>query len=79
MNANTTTRRYAVTDGTTFATGMPGYIHPTTFSSADEAQNSIQDLCWHPARWDGPFRVEEVLVTSYIIAGDTIVAGVSRI
>jgi hypothetical protein len=63
--------RYAEIDGEMFATNM-GNGFPRTFATADEAADSIRDLSWRPGYWEGPFRVEPVVVSQYRIAGDWI-------
>ena len=56
---------YTVTDGEDFAAG--GYPLPRWWETEAEAAEVMRNLCWHPRRFAGPFRVEpvEVVRTKY--------------
>lgn len=52
---------YAITDGEDFvAWSFPGT--PCTWPTREAAEWAAKGLTWHPKRYAGPFRVEEVVV-----------------
>lgn len=56
----TRTTEYAVSDGEEIVAG--GYPLPRTWASESAAVEAMGNLCWHPGRFAGPFRVIPVTV-----------------
>ena len=60
MTLSTITTAYTITDGEDFA--VWGGYHARTWATRAEAEAAMRDLCWHPKRYAGAFRVEPVQV-----------------
>jgi len=56
---------YTITDGDDICAG--GYPLPRWWETEAEAAKVMGDMCWHPRRFAGPFRVEavDVVCTKY--------------
>lgn len=60
MNLSNITTAYTITDGAEIVSG--GYPLSRTWDTQEAAAAAMKEMCWHPKRHAGPFRVETVKV-----------------